>query len=38
MEKVMCYLKSINPNSEIIATSYSKVNMKEILSVKKFDL
>ena len=38
IEKIKCYLKSISPNSEVIATSFSKVNIKDILSVKRFDL
>jgi G3E family GTPase len=31
LEKVNCYLKSINPNSEIISTTYSNVNLKNLL-------
>lgn len=32
------YLKSINPNSEIIPTSYSKVDLKDLMNVARFDL
>lgn len=35
---VVGYLKSINPNSEIITTSYSKVNLKDLMKAPKFDL
>lgn len=35
---VVGYLKSINPNSEIVATSYSKVNLKDLMKAPKFDL
>ena len=34
----MCYLKAVNPNSEIVVTSYSKVNLKNLLEVPRFDL
>lgn len=34
----MCYLKSINPNSEMVPTSYSKIDLKNLISVKRFDL
>ena len=35
---VVGYLKSINPNSEIVTTSYSKVNLKDLMKAPKFDL
>lgn len=35
---VIGYLKSINPNSEIVATSYSKVDLKDLMNVPRFDL
>ena len=38
LEGIMCYIKSINTNSEIVPTSYSKVDFKNLLSVKRFDL
>lgn len=38
LEKVIGYLKSINPNSEIIPTTYSKVDLKDLMKVPRFDL
>ena len=38
LEMVIGYLKSINPNSEIIPTSYSKVDLKNLMTVSRFDL
>lgn len=38
LEKVTIYLKSINPNTEIVPTTYSKVDLKDLIKVKRFDL
>jgi G3E family GTPase len=38
VEKVIAYIRSISPNTEIVPTSYSKVDLKNILAVKRFDL
>lgn len=38
LEKVTIYLKSINPNTEIVPTVYSKVDLKDLIKVKRFDL
>ena len=35
---VMANLKAINPDSEIIPTNFSKVDLKSVFSVKRFDL
>lgn len=34
----MANLKAINPGTEIIPTNFSKVDLKNVLSVKRFDL
>ena len=38
LEMVIGYLKSINPNSEIVPTAYSKVDLKDLMKVARFDL
>jgi len=35
---VLANIKAISPDSEIIQTNYSKVDLKNVLSVKRFDL
>jgi G3E family GTPase len=38
LNKVIANLKAINPDTEIIPTTYSKVDMKNVISIKRFDL